>query len=322
MSPTGVISGIPTTPGTYNAASALVVTVTPSLPNYPMSYLEPTIPIVVNGGTGPALTADSGGLSFSLTAGASAAQRSFPNSNHSATPQSVQISATGGSFLTVSGGGTVPAFGQFNVTVTVDPSTLSPGTYTGDVSISGSGLSLSVPVVVTVTSSQPLLSLSQSGLFFRATAGGPAPPSQSFTVSNAGVGTLNWAVSASTFSGGTWLSATPANGASTSSVSPPVAVQVNPAGLAAGTTINGQVMVAVNGAPNSPQLVAVVLNVAAATAIVDPDVRPTALIFVGKQGGPSRPPAKQIQLTSLGSARPSATPPPPSMLRPPPAGSR
>ena len=305
FSSTGVISGIPTTPGTYNAASSLVVSVTPSLANYPMSYPEPIIPIVVKGGTGPALTADSGGLSFSLTAGASPAQRSFPISNHSATPQAVQISATGGSFLSVSGGGTVPAFGQLSVTVTVDPSRLAPGTYTGAIAISGSASSLSVPVVVTVTGSQPLLSLSQSGLFFRTTSGGPAPPSQSFTVSNAGVGTLNWAVSASTFSGGTWLSATPANGASTSSVSPPVVVQVNPAGLVAGTYY-GQVKVAANGVPNSPQLVSVVLNVAAATTIVDPDVHPTALIFVGKQGGAS-PAAKQIQLTNLGSAPVSYT---------------
>ena len=57
FSPTGVISGIPTTPGTYNVASSLVVTVTPNLPNYPMSYPEPVIPITVKGGTGPALTA-------------------------------------------------------------------------------------------------------------------------------------------------------------------------------------------------------------------------------------------------------------------------
>ncbi len=300
LSPTGVISGTPTTAGTYNAAAVLVVMVTPNLPGYPMSYPIGTIPIIVKAATGPPLTADSGGLSFSLTAGASPAQRSFPISNHSATPQAVQVSATGGSFLTVSGGGTVPAFGQLAVTVTVDPSRLGPGTYTGAIAISGTGSSLSVPVVVTVTGSQPLLSLSQSGLFFRTTSGGPAPPQQSFSVSNAGVGTLSFAVSTSTVSGGSWLSATPANGASTSSVSPPVTVQVNPAGLAAGTYY-GQVTVAANGVPNSPQLVSVVLNVAAASAIVDPDVRPTALIFVGKQGGPS-PAAKQIQITNLGTA--------------------
>ncbi len=300
LSSAGVISGTPTTAGTYNAAVVLVVTVTPNLPGYPMSYPLATIPFTVKGGTGPALTADSGGLSFSLTAGASPAQRSFPISNHSATPQAVQISATGGSFLSVSGGGTVPAFGQLAVTVTVDPSRLGPGTYTGAIAISGTGSSLSVPVVVTVTGSQPLLSLSQTGLLFRTTSGGPAPPQQSFSVSNAGVGTLSFAVSTSTVSGGSWLSATPANATSTSSVSPPVTVQVNPAGLAAGTYY-GQVTVAANGVPNSPQLVSVVLNVGAASATVDPDVRPTALIFVGKQGGAS-PAAKQIQITNLGTA--------------------
>ena len=187
------------------------------------------------------------------------------------------------------------------MTVTVNPSSLMPGTYTGAVMVSGAfpGSPLSIPVVITITGSQPLVTLSQSGLFFRTSQGGPAPPSQSFTVSNGGAGTLNWTASASTFSGGSWLSVAPAAGVSTASLSPPVVVQINPAGLAAGTYY-GQVQVSSSGASNSPQFVSVVLNVAASGTNIDPDVHPTALIFVGKQGG-ANPAAKPVQVTNLGS---------------------
>ncbi len=69
--------------------------------------------------------------------------------------------------------------------------------------------------------------------------------------------------------------------------------------MAAGTYY-GQVQIAANGVPNSPQLVSVVLNLAAAATNVDPDVRPTALIFVGKPGATS-PAPKPVQITNLGS---------------------
>ena len=302
LSGTGVISGTPTTPGTYTGALTLVVSVSPNLPGYPKSFPDP-ITITVSGGTGPPVSAAPNALAFKLTAGAAPAQQSFFVSNRSATPQPIQASTSGGSFLVVSAGGTdsIPAFGQHGVTVTVDPSKLSPGTYTGSVTIAGSfpGSPLVVPVVVTVTSAQPLLSLSQTGLFFRISSGGPAPPTQSFTVSNAGVGTLNWTASPTTFSGGSWLSVTPVTGQSTATSSPSVTLQINTAGLAGGTYY-GQVQVSAAGVPNSPQLVSVVLNVAASSVNVDPDVRPTALIFVGKQGG-TNPAPQTVQLTNLGS---------------------
>ena len=137
LSSAGLISGTPTTPGTYVAHADLVISVSPSLAGYPLTVPESGT-LVVNPGTGPALTADSGGISFSLVAGAGAVERSFPVTSHSGTPQAIQVSASGGSFLTISGGGTVPAFGATPVTVTVNPSSLLSGTYTGEVAISGS----------------------------------------------------------------------------------------------------------------------------------------------------------------------------------------
>ena len=302
-SPIGILSGTPTTAGTYTVAVQVQETITaPNITFGPYTFPFLSYTITVAGGSGPAVTASPGALSFSLTTGAGPSTQTISVSNQSATAATFQASATGGSWLSVTSGGTLPAFGQGSVVATVNPTLLAPGTYTGAITISGSfsGSPVRVAVVVTVTSSGPLLSLSQTGLFFRGASGGPAPPTQSFNVSNIGAGTLNFAVAASTASGGNWLSVTPANGASTASISPQVVVQVTPAGLAAGTYY-GQVQIAANGVPNSPQLVSVVLNVAAAATNVDPDVRPTALIFVGKPGA-TGPAPQSVQITNLGSA--------------------
>ena len=305
FSPFGILSGTPTAAGTYSVTVNFTYTLSfpPEANTPPITASIPfgTYPVVVSGGTGPAVTLQTGGLSFSLTAGAAAAQQPVTISNRGATPVPFQASASGGSWLTVSGGGNIPPVGQASVTVTVNPAQLQPGTYTGAITISGSfpGSPLRVPVVVTVTGSKPLLTLSGSGLFYRTSAGGPAPPAQSFTVSNGGAGTLSWTASSSVFSGASWLSVSPTSGQSTGAGSTAVSVQVNPAGLAAGTYY-GQVQVSSAGAPNSPQSVSVVLSVAASAVNVDPDVRPTGLIFVGKAGGPN-PASQKIQITNLGS---------------------
>ena len=299
----GILSGTPTTPGTYTVAVQLQETITtPDITFGPYTFPFLSYTIVVSGGSGPAVTASPGSLTFSLTAGAGGSTQSISLSNRGAAT-SFQASVTGGNFLTAAGGGALPAFGQGSVIVTANPTGLAPGTYTGAISISGSftGSPIRVPVVVTVNASQPVLSLSQSGLFFRAASGGPAPPSQSFAVSNVGAGSLNFAASATMLSAGSWLSVTPSSGVATASSSAQVTVQANPAGLAAGTYY-GQVLIAANGVPNSPQLVSVVLNVAAAATSVDPDVRPTALIFVGKAGATAGPAPKPVVITDLGSA--------------------
>lgn len=299
----GVLSGTPTTAGTYTFSPVFNETYSFTIQSMtfgPYSYAIPfgTYNIVVSQGSGPAVTASPSSLSFSLTQGSAPMTQSITVTNRGATPVAFQASVSGKG-LTASVGGTAPAFGSGSITVTATPS--SPGTYTGAVSISGSfpGSPLTVPVVVTVTGSQPLLSLSQSGLFFRGSAGGPAPPAQSFTVSNGGVGSLTFTATASVFAGGNWLSVSPAGGQSSGSSAPALTVQVNPTGLAAGTYY-GQIQVSAAGVPNSPQAVAVVLNLAATATNVDPDVRPTGMIFVGKQGGTS-PASKPVTITNLGS---------------------
>ena len=122
---------------------------------------------------------------------------------------------------------------------------------------------------------------SHTGLTFNALQGGPAIPNQSFSVLS-GSGTINFSLTTTTVSGGTWLSATPVSGTSavlTAGV--PIQVQANPSGLAIGTYY-GSVSIASPDVSNSPQAVTVVLNVSAKAA---PSISKTGAIFVGTIGG-------------------------------------
>jgi hypothetical protein len=65
--------------------------------------------------------------------------------------------------------------------------------------------------------------------------GGTTPPApQTFTITNQGTGSLTWSATATTNSGGGWLSVTPPSGSTAVGASTPVSVSVTPAGLAGG----------------------------------------------------------------------------------------
>ncbi len=296
-----IVNGTPTQAGTFTFTVSLVFSITADgvSESFPLPI---PLTVMVQPGTGPQVSLQPGGLTFNLTTGSAAAQQNLTFANRGATPVAIMATASAANWLSVSGSGTVAAFGQSVIQVTANPTGLAAGTYTGSVSVSGAfpGSPLKAVVVLTVTSAQPLLRLTQSGLFFRTSAGAQAPPSQSFLVINAGVGSLNWSATATTQTGSGWLSITPASGTSSASNAPAVTVSVNPTGLAAGTYY-GQVQVSAQGVANSPQAVEVVLNVLAPSPTADPDVRPTGLIFVGTQGT-SGPAPQALLINNIASA--------------------
>ncbi len=148
-----------------------------------------------------------------------------------------------------------------------------------------------------------LLALTQSGFTFQAVQGGGAPSPRSFRVLNGTAAPLPFTVTASTVSGGAWLSVSPVSGSSDPSQAPPtIDVSVNPANLARGDYY-GQVQVA-PPAPNSPQSVTVVLNVVAPNVNPGPVVEPTGLVFVGVAGG-AAPSPQTTRITNL-TSRPTA----------------
>jgi hypothetical protein len=206
-------------------------------------------------------------------------------------PAAFTATASGQSWLSVlPADPSVAAFSSSPVNVTVNPAGLSPGTYTGTVTLATSGQQFAVPVVVTVNSAQLAIAISQTGLRFQVAAGVNAPPSQSITVLNEGTGTLNWSAKASTLVG-SWLSVVPSTGAGGDAAT----VSVDPTNLAPGSYY-GLVQFTASGATNSPQTVVVVLNVLPAISAV-PTIEPTGLIFAGQQGG-ANPAAQTVTVSN------------------------
>jgi uncharacterized protein (TIGR03437 family) len=143
--------------------------------------------------------------------------------------------ANGGNWLSAgAGSGNTPEL----LSITADPSNLTPGSYTGTITVLASTATpafLTIGVTFTVSAAlPPQLSVDQPNLSFTYPNGAPAR-SETIKISNAGGGALAFTVSAATNTGGSWLSVTPVSG----SVSPgaPVALTVtaNPANLPAGT---------------------------------------------------------------------------------------
>ena len=110
----------------------------------------------------------------------------------------------------------------------------------------------------------PAIVLSSTSLTFSLTATGSTATTQTFVLTNSGQGTLNWAATASTTSGGAWLSVSPATGSVLAGATgTTVTVTANPSGLAAGDYY-GQIQVTSPNATSQIQLLTVRLTVATA----------------------------------------------------------
>lgn len=189
---------------------------------------------------------------------------------------------------------TAPSPVQVNASVTG----LAAGVYTGTITVQNTagGNPVVVTVFFNVLPANPVLQLGQSGVRLTGVQGGSATPVQSFSVVNAGQGTLNWTLQTSTASGGSWLNASPASGTSTAGAAfPAVSVSANLAGLTAGTYY-GEIRVTAPGATSSPQSVSVVLNVLGAGNPAA-ELNPLGMIIVATGGG-AAPAAQTVSVAS------------------------
>jgi hypothetical protein len=101
--------------------------------------------------------------------------------------------------------------------VTVDPTTLSVGTFAATLTVSSgaTGGTINIPLTISVASHPQRMALAQRGFLFTAVQGGGVTPPQNLSVLNIGSGSFSWSASAVLLSGGPqWLSVTPASGSS------------------------------------------------------------------------------------------------------------
>jgi len=179
----------------------------------------------------------------------------------SATPSAVSFTAAStGTWLSATPtSGTTPG----TVNVSVNPSGLTAGSYTGTVTIASTGATgspqtIHVTLVVSSAASASILKTAPTSLAFNFQSGGATPPSQKLTLTITGTSTSFSAIT----SGGSWLSANPGSGAMPGTVM----VSVNPSGMSTGV-YSGAIQFSASGA--SSVSVPVTFNVTATTTCVE-----------------------------------------------------
>jgi len=256
------------------------------------------VSVVLNVTDAPArLSLSAEALTFSRNEGAAPDISALEVRNSGGGLLTYQASATtsGGTWLKVSAAGGALRAGQVeSVSVTADPAGLTAGTYLGSVVVTVGTAKTVVPVTLSVRSIRRTILVSQTGLTFTAVAGGGAPTPQKIGILNIGSGALNWQAAGK----GRFAQLSPAAG----TVNQPwlevddLTVGVAHAGLAPGQYYD-QIEITGN-ADNSPQLVTVLLNVLPEGTNPGPEVIPSGMIFITKQG--ENPGSQLVTLNHLG----------------------
>ena len=285
-------------PGLHQTALLVTSPATPAV-------REVTVTAVVVPAEAPEISLNTNIVAVSVTEGAEAIAREVVVKNAGSGTLNFTASASDSSApwlsLAESSGAASPTTpGKLNLLL--DPKSLPPGTYSGELRVRASGGAEEVVTVnLTVTAVENLIVVSQSGVNFTAVAGGGAPLSQPLELLNSGRGEMQWTARATTLSGGNWLALSTTSGVfprgSTGAINLDIAV--NHSQLAQGLYY-GQIEFRSPNAQNSPQTVSVVLSVLPAGTRLAPEIRPSGLIFSGSKSSP--PGAQTVSLANLGSA--------------------
>ncbi len=154
--------------------------------------------------------------------------------------------------------------------ISVNPTGLSAGTYSGTITISATinaqAVTQTATVTLAISTPSPMVTATPGSLSFSYTTGGPIPaPSlaSAFLLSSSGA-PLTATV---TVKGATWLTATPSGSVSIVGLLNTISVKVDPTGLAP-KIYTGQITINAPGATNQTLTLAVTLTVNAATPLI------------------------------------------------------
>jgi len=285
-------------PGAYSGK------LTVSAPGANPSSKIVTVAFTVGAAQPASLGVDTKALSFTFTTGADSVTRQVTVRNLGSGPLSYSASTCGSNWLAVSPatGSTTPN-SPASVTVTATPGSLAPGTYTCTLTVSGTSAANAIVIPVSASISAPAtkLLLTQSGLNFQVAPGGGTPLPRNFGILNIGQGSMTWSAAATTYSGGSWLSISPASGTVTAPFTDvsQVGVSVDPSKIIVDPakpvgTYYGRVDVNVPGL--LVQSVTIVLNVSSAWTS---DIYPSGLVFTGVPG--ANPGSQTFSIANLAS---------------------
>jgi hypothetical protein len=233
------------TAGTYNGTVTVAATGADNTPMTASVTLTVTPP--------PRITLSPASITFSGTQGGSNPATQALNVSNGGGGTLAWSASDDASWLSLS---PTSGTGAGGITLSVNTSGLSAGTYNGKITVTASGAS-NTPQTVDVTLNvtvPPQITLSPGTFSFSAQQGGSNPATQALDISNGGGGTLAWSVS----SDASWLTPSPTSGTGAAGVT----LSVNTSGLAAGTH-NAKITVSAAGATNTPRTVDVTLTLSA-----------------------------------------------------------
>jgi hypothetical protein len=270
-----------------------------SAPRLTLSTQSVSLSALRRGAAAPAAIqiGNAGGGSLAWTARASARWVVLGPATAGSAPATLQIGA--------SALGLAPGVHQATVTVTPGGSGATPQTVQvvlqvaartpGRTTTGGGAAPATLPSAPSTSSSAAQLQVSTLGLSVNASVG-QNPPAQSFSVRNAGGGTLPYQIAP----GASWLAVSPASGSSQGEADP-VRVSIASAGLAAGT-YHSSIVVSAPGVPSASVAVTLVVGRAQAHA----QARPYDLDGDGHSDVITRDAAGSYEVTLLGDKGPIA----------------
>ncbi len=186
--------------------------------------------------------------------------------------------------------GTVTPGSPVNLTVTANAQGLKAGSYRDIIQLFSGTSAAAVPVTFFATNAGPILWARPVGVTFNMVQGAGSSATQTLVISNQGDGTsmVNWTAAAATGPGipnGNFLAFGSQNGQVQAGnvLNVPLSLNSNASKLAAGVYYE-LIEVSAPGAQNSPQYATAVLNVAPASASVQPAITPGGLLFTGVAG--------------------------------------
>ena len=242
------------TPGTANVqvvpGSLTVGTYTATITVTSGAQVQ-TVPVILTITSGVTLSAVPTSLTFTQAAtGAAPAVQTVTVSTTGSAALGYSVTTTtntGGNWLSVNGSssGVFSGNGPGSFTVSVNGSTLQPGTYTGAVVITAVGATnpaVTIPVTLNVTA-QTLVA-SPAALSFSAAVQGAAPATQTIAITSTGIANGTFTATAQSNSGN-FLTVTPATGTTPTTLT----VSASPTGLVAGTYTGSITVTQTGGAP-------------------------------------------------------------------------
>jgi uncharacterized protein (TIGR03437 family) len=298
-----VFSAPPSTPGTlslYAVPNGLgpgvytgSITVTATGPGGVVLDSPYTIPVILNMTTG-SISANVTTLSFTQKSGGAAPASQKVNLTSALSQTDFFVTAFDGGLGWLSATVTQGRMSG-TLTISVNGSGLTPGTYQGRVIVGqnfASNSPLIIPVTLQVTAGA--ISAPTTPLVFTAAAGSTTSLTANVPVTST-PGPLSFSVATSTNNTGNWLTATPVTGTTPATVQ----VAVNPTGLAVGT-YGGSVTISSAVAGGSPITIPVTLSVVTPQT---PTVTPSTLTFTYTLGQ-AVPSGQTLQVQTGGIATP------------------